>query len=190
LAPQSHSGPISPILPHSSVKQLQILVVSLLLRSQKRFCAAHLAFALLLATTGARAAWHEPKHLAPIPAQTRALMSARNTTATAPVLIRTYKKEAELEVWKQAGDGRFVLLKTFPVCRWSGQLGPKQAQGDRQVPEGFYSVTPKQMNPNSAYYLSFNIGFANDYNKAHSASGASEHPSPASLVRFERSGNC
>src|SRR5918912_2722677 len=95
-----------------------------------------------------------PKHMAPIPAATLALMAARNTTAAEPILIRAYKKESELEIWKQARDGRYVHLKTFPICRWSGQLGPKARQGDRQVPEGFYTITPKQMNPNSAHYLS------------------------------------
>jgi len=113
-----------------------------------------------------------PKHEAPIPTATLALMRAKDTTPAAPILIRTYKKEAELEVWKKARNGRFVLLKTFPICRWSGQLGPKRKQGDRQTPEGFYAVTPTQMNPNSAYYLSFNIGYPNAYDRAHGGSGA------------------
>ncbi|ACB94194.1 L,D-transpeptidase family protein [Beijerinckia indica] len=108
----------------------------------------------------------------PIPGATLALMRARDTTAEAPILIRTYKKEAELEIWKQARNGRFVLLKTFPICRWSGQLGPKSQQGDRQAPEGFYWVGPKQMNPNSAYYLSFDVGYPNAYDKAHGGSGS------------------
>ncbi len=63
-------------------------------------------------------------------------------------------------------------LKTFPICRWSGQLGPKLKEGDRQTPEGFYSVTPQQLNPNSAYHLSFYIGFPNAYGKAHGATGS------------------
>ncbi len=128
--------------------------------------------AAFLAAADIRPAAAEPKHLAPIPAATLALMAARNTTAAAPILIRAYKKEAELEVWKQARDGRFVHLKTFPICRWSGQLGPKTRQGDRQVPEGFYMVGPRQMNPNSAYYLSFDIGYPNAYDRAHGGSGA------------------
>jgi murein L,D-transpeptidase YafK len=68
-------------------------------------------------------------------------------------------------------DGRYALLKTYPMCRWSGQLGPKVKEGDRQVPEGFYAITPGQMNPNSAYYLSFNVGYPNAYDRAHGASG-------------------
>ena len=113
-----------------------------------------------------------PKHLAPIPAETLALMAARNTTPGAPILMRLYKKESEIEVWKQARDGRYVLLKSFPICRWSGQLGPKTRMGDRQAPEGFYTVAPRQMNPNSAYHLSFNLGYPNAYDRAHGATGS------------------
>ncbi len=103
---------------------------------------------------------------ATIPASTLAMMESKGTSRSAPVLIRAYKKEAELEVWKMKPDGRYVHLKTFPMCRWSGQLGPKQREGDRQVPEGFYAITPGQMNPRSAYYLSFNVGYPNAYDRA------------------------
>src|SRR4051812_16799673 len=76
----------------------------------------------------------------PIPAQTVALMAEKATTKEAPMLIRTYKKEAEFEIWKKRSDGKYALLKTYPMCRWSGQLGPKVKEGDRQVPEGFYAI--------------------------------------------------
>ena len=102
-----------------------------------------------------------------------ALMQEKGVATSAPVLIRTYKKEAEFEVWKQKPDGRYVYVKTFPMCRWSGQLGPKMAEGDRQVPEGFYRITPGQMNPVSHYYLSFNVGYPNAYDRAHNATGGS-----------------
>ena len=110
---------------------------------------------------------------APIPEATLASFTAKGTTKNAPVLIRAYKKEAELEVWKQGTDGRYVYVKTYPMCRWSGQLGPKQREGDRQVPEGFYTVTPGSMNPNSAYYLSFNVGYPNAYDRAWGRTGGS-----------------
>ena len=85
---------------------------------------------------------------APIPAaDAGAHAAAKGTTKNAPVLIRAYKKEAELEIWKQQADGRYVYVKTFPMCRWSGQLGPKVREGDRQVPEGFYTITPGSDEP-------------------------------------------
>ncbi len=109
----------------------------------------------------------------PIPADVVALMRERNTDTHAPILIRAYKKEAEFEIWKQNRAGEYVHIKTYPMCRWSGQLGPKVREGDRQVPEGFYTITPGQMNPNSAYYLSFNVGYPNAYDRAHGYTGGS-----------------
>jgi murein L,D-transpeptidase YafK len=135
--------------------------------------AAAAVFAILgcqSAAQGAGAA--DAKAAAPVPWATRALMSARDTTAEAPILVRAFKMEAELEIWKQTSAKRFVLLKTFPICRWSGQLGPKSKTGDRQTPEGFYSVAANQMNPNSAYYLSFDTGYPNAFDKARGASGS------------------
>jgi murein L,D-transpeptidase YafK len=113
------------------------------------------------------------RSLQPIPPETLALMEQAGVTKESPTLIRAYKKEAELQIWKQRPDGRYVYLKTFPMCRWSGQLGPKVKEGDRQVPEGFYSITPGQMNPNSAYYLSFNVGYPNALDRALGHSGGS-----------------
>jgi murein L,D-transpeptidase YafK len=112
------------------------------------------------------------KHLQPIPAETVALMERRGMTKEAPILIRVFKEESELELWKQDNTGRFALLKTYPICRWSGELGPKVKQGDRQAPEGFYTILPAQMNPNSQYYLSFNMGYPNAYDRAHGRTGA------------------
>ena len=109
--------------------------------------------------------------LRPLSSETIALFDQKGVSRNAPTLLRAYKKEAELEVWKQKADGSYVYVKTFPMCRWSGQLGPKSREGDRQVPEGFYAITPGQMNPNSNYYLSFNIGYPNAYDRAHGASG-------------------
>ena len=110
---------------------------------------------------------------APLSPQMLALMQAKGTSPEAPVLFRTYKKEAEFEVWKMRSDGRYTLLRTYPMCRWSGQLGPKKKQGDRQVPEGFYAIYPSQMNPHSNYYLSFNVGYPNLYDRVHGYSGNS-----------------
>ena len=112
------------------------------------------------------------RHLAPIPPQTLALMAEKGMSPSDPILMRAYKKELELEVWKRRADGKYARLKTFPICRWSGQLGPKIRQGDRQAPEGFYTVTPAQMNPDLANYLAFDTGFPNAYDRAHGRTGA------------------
>jgi murein L,D-transpeptidase YafK len=99
-------------------------------------------------------------------------LSQKGMPVESPILVRVFKQESELEIWKQDNSGRFALLKTYPICRWSGELGPKIKEGDRQAPEGFYEITPGQMNPNSQYYLSFNLGYPNAFDKAHGRTGA------------------
>ena len=111
------------------------------------------------------------RSLTPIPPQTLALMQTKGMSQSDPILIRAFKKEAEMEVWKRGSNGQYALLKTFPICRWSGQLGPKMKQGDRQAPEGFYTITPGQMNPNSSYYLSFDVGYPNAVDRAKGGTG-------------------
>ncbi len=102
----------------------------------------------------------------PVPPKLIAEMTEKDMDLQSPILVRLFKQEAELEVWKQDRSGRFALLKTYPICRWSGDLGPKVREGDRQAPEGFYAISPAQMNPQSAYYLSFNTGYPNAYDRA------------------------
>jgi murein L,D-transpeptidase YafK len=108
----------------------------------------------------------------PVPPKLVADMVAKDMDMNSPILVRLFKTEAELEVWKQTRSGQFALLKTYPICRWSGDLGPKVREGDRQAPEGFYAITPGQMNPQSAYYLSFNIGYPNAFDKALGRTGS------------------
>ncbi len=100
------------------------------------------------------------------------LLRQKKMPKHSPILVRIFKEEAELEVWKQDTTGRFQLLKTYPICRWSGDLGPKLHEGDRQAPEGFYTVTPTLMNPNSNYYLAINTGFPNSFDKANNRAGS------------------
>jgi murein L,D-transpeptidase YafK len=108
----------------------------------------------------------------PVPPKLIQAMVDKNMDLNSPILVRIFKQEAELEVWKQDRDGRFALLKTYPICRWSGDLGPKVREGDRQAPEGFYTISPAQMNPQSAYYLSFNTGYPNAYDQALGRTGS------------------
>lgn len=108
---------------------------------------------------------------APVPKALLAKMKAKNMAPSAPIMLRIHKKEDELEVWKQTRTGRYALLETYEICKWSGKLGPKFKEGDRQAPEGFYDVRPVQMNPRSSYHLSFNMGFPNAYDRAHNRTG-------------------
>lgn len=107
-----------------------------------------------------------------LPSELLALLEQKKMPRTSPIVLRIFKEEAELEVWKQDTTGRFQILKTYPICRWSGDLGPKFYEGDRQAPEGFYTITPELMNPNSSYHLAINLGYPNAFDKAHQRSGS------------------
>jgi murein L,D-transpeptidase YafK len=111
------------------------------------------------------------RHMQPISDRMLADFEQKNMAKESAILVRIFKEESELEVWKQDRNGQFALLKIFPICRWSGDLGPKIKQGDRQAPEGFYTITPGQMNPNSNYYLAINTGFPNAYDRSHGRTG-------------------
>jgi murein L,D-transpeptidase YafK len=112
------------------------------------------------------------RHTQPLSERMLAKLKSKNMEKESPILMRIFKEEAELEVWKQDDSGRFALLRTYPICRWSGELGPKIKQGDRQAPEGFYTITPGLMNPNSSQYLAINTGFPNAYDRANGRTGA------------------
>ncbi|MBB3996243.1 L,D-transpeptidase family protein [Aureimonas pseudogalii] len=99
------------------------------------------------------------------------LIRAGDMGENSPILVRLYKEESELEVWKQKTDGSFALLKTYPICAWSGKLGPKKVEGDRQAPEGFYNIGAGQLNPASNYHLALDIGYPNVYDKANGFTG-------------------
>ena len=87
-----------------------------------------------------------------------------------PVFVRIFKQEGQLELWLKK-SGRFHLYKTFPVCKWSGRLGPKVKEADYQSPEGFYSVSSRQLNPHSNYYRAFNVGYPNAFDKQNGRTG-------------------
>jgi len=98
-------------------------------------------------------------------------LAASGLKAGAPILLRIFKREFELELWMMR-EGRFQLFATYPICKWSGELGPKIKQGDRQAPEGFYTVDRRALNPKSAWHRSFNLGFPNAFDRAHERTGS------------------
>jgi murein L,D-transpeptidase YafK len=101
-------------------------------------------------------------------------LARRGLPADAAILIRIFKAESELEVWiDRGGNARYALFATYPICYWSGTLGPKLKEGDRQAPEGFYTVTLPQANPNGPRWpKSLDIGFPNSFDMLHARSGS------------------
>ena len=113
-----------------------------------------------------------PPALRPLSGEAMMLLGKKGMSAQAPIFIRIFKEESELEVWKARDDGHFYHFKTYPICNWSGDLGPKIVQGDRQAPEGFYTIHKSQMNPNSGFHLAFNLGYPNAYDRANGRTGS------------------
>ena len=102
----------------------------------------------------------------PLPTETLTYLQQKKIEETSPVYIRIFKEESELEVWKERPGGRYILIKTYPICNWSGALGPKQAIGDLMAPEGFYGLGPNSLNPDSKFHLALNVGYPNALDKA------------------------
>lgn len=99
-------------------------------------------------------------------------LSNKGLELGSPVFIRIFKESKELEVWVK-GDVHFELFRTYKICRFSGDLGPKTRQGDMQSPEGFYIVKPDQLNPNSKWHLAFNLGYPNKLEQEQGRTGGS-----------------
>lgn len=102
-----------------------------------------------------------------------ARLAEQNVASDAPVFIRVFKAESEMEVWTGDEDGNYSLFATYPICYWSGTLGPKLKEGDKQAPEGFYTVTMEQsFHTGTRWPKSLNIGYPNPFDKVNLRSGS------------------
>jgi murein L,D-transpeptidase YafK len=141
-------------------------------RAALRALLAPAAIAAVTALGGCGGGSVVSRDMQPLSQATLAELKARKMEKESPILMRVFKEESELEVWKPDDSGRFALSRTYPICRWSGELGPKIKTGDRQAPEGFYTIAPGLMNPNSSQYLAINTGFPNAYDRANGRTGS------------------
>lgn len=91
---------------------------------------------------------------------------------TAPVMIRIIKEDKKLELWKEDVDQKWSRIKSYEICYYSGDLGPKKKQGDYQAPEGFYEITKAQLNPHSREHLSMDTGYPNNYDRFYGYTGS------------------
>ena len=107
----------------------------------------------------------------PVPAPLDGRLAEAGFSRGQPIYLRIFKEESSLEVWMER-NGRYELALTYPVCAWSGRLGPKLREGDRQSPEGFYLVSARQLKPDSSYHRALNIGFPNGFDAAQGRTGS------------------
>lgn len=103
--------------------------------------------------------------------KTEERLAEKGFSKGSPIMIRIFKAESELEIWMEK-DGRFELFATYPICHWSGSLGPKTQEGDKQTPEGFYTITRRQLHHIGRWPRSLNLGFPNAYDKALGRTGS------------------
>lgn len=109
--------------------------------------------------------------LARVSPQLKTELAGAGLALGSPIYIRIFKLSGKLEVWLE-NNNRFRFFKSYPICSFSGYLGPKRSEGDWQSPEGFYTVAAGQMNPRSSYHLAFDIGYPNEYDTLLERSGS------------------
>lgn len=97
---------------------------------------------------------------------------AKGLAINSPIYLRIFKETSELELWRADTSGAHRLFRTYPICTYSGTLGPKLSEGDNQAPEGFYSLMTNSLNPKSRFHLAMNIGYPNAYDRAHGRTGS------------------
>ena len=121
----------------------------------------------------ARKSWH-PELVAAREADLSQEFEAHSLKLGSPVFLRVYKQTSEMELWVQRGP-RYELFKTFGICRWSGGLGPKFYEGDRQSPEGVYRITTSDLIVNRRWDRAMNINYPNTFDQVNHR-GGSKHP--------------
>ncbi len=98
------------------------------------------------------------------------------STDSFDLLIRAFKFEEDLEVWaKNKNEVQYTHVHTYKFCENVGELGPKRKEGDKQIPEGFYSLS--KFNPTSNYHLSLKVDYPNE-----SDSILSDKVSPGGMI--------
>ncbi len=98
-------------------------------------------------------------------------LAAKGLKRGSAVLVRVFKEDSELELWMRSGS-TYVRFATYPICQWSGTLGPKLKEGDRQAPEGFYSIRRRQLRRHSRWPRSIHLDFPNKFDQMHERTGS------------------
>jgi murein L,D-transpeptidase YafK len=98
-------------------------------------------------------------------------LANKGLALAAPIMIRVFKSESELEIWKQKGD-KFVLFATYPICHWSGTIGPKLRDGDKQAPEGYYTISRAQTRHVGRWPKAIDVGYPNILERSQARTGS------------------
>ncbi len=86
--------------------------------------------------------------------------------------ILAFKESKEMELWLQGHYGIYDLYQILPICFYSGDLGPKLAEGDGQTPEGYYRIRRPDLHPDSGMHLALELNFPNAYDRQFGRTGS------------------
>ncbi len=114
--------------------------------------------------------WH-PESVAAREADLSQEFEAKGLKLGSSVFLRVYKQTSEMELWVQRGP-RYELFKIYRICRWSGGLGPKFYEGDRQSPEGVYRITASDLIVNQRWDRAMEINYPNSFDRENGRSGS------------------
>jgi murein L,D-transpeptidase YafK len=97
--------------------------------------------------------------------------AAKGLKLGSPIFIRIYKNTSKMELWVEQG-ARYVLFKTYGICRWAGGLGPKMHEGDNQSPEGLYHISSDDLIVNPRWHRAMNINYPNRFDVMNGRGGS------------------
>ncbi len=125
---------------------------------------------LIAEAHAASKSWH-PESVAAREIELANEFKERGLKLGSPIFLRVYKQTSEMELWVQRGP-RYVHFKTYGICRWSGGLGPKFYEGDRQSPEGLYRITTSDLIVNPRWDRAMNINYPNNFDNLNGRGGS------------------
>lgn len=81
------------------------------------------------------------------------------------IALLAFKQEKEVQLWAKDNQkaARWHHIHTYPLTAYSGHLGPKLKEHDRQIPEGVYRLVA--FNPFSSMHLSLMINYPNNFDR-------------------------
>lgn len=79
------------------------------------------------------------------------------------IALLAFKHERYIQLWAKNENHSWRYIHTYPLTAFSGRLGPKLKEHDRQIPEGIYRLTT--LNPFSSMHLSMMINYPNNFDR-------------------------
>lgn len=79
------------------------------------------------------------------------------------IALLAFKSERKVELWARNPKQPWQHIHNYPLTGFSGRLGPKLRENDKQIPEGVYKLV--NFNPFSSMHLSMMINYPNNFDR-------------------------